>query len=158
MTTSIFRPYGGGSKPALISQGYPVMTNLTIEKIAKTNADALTKSGQAAEAIMKGRTEALTESGNASRTAYQELATKNAKNLTAAISGAFRREKPGAVRRIAAEPDQRRRRSRCQRLPPHSPIDHFRVHCRFRACEKADRGDAEDRADLGPAAKEVVLG
>ena len=33
------------------------MTNLTIEKIAKTNADALTKSGQAAEAIMKGRTE-----------------------------------------------------------------------------------------------------
>jgi phasin family protein len=68
------------------------MTNLTIEKIAKTNADALTKSGQAAEAIMKGRTEALTESGNASRTAvqelakaYQELATKNAKNLTAAI-------------------------------------------------------------------------
>jgi phasin family protein len=68
------------------------MTNLTIEKIAKTNADALTKSGQAAETIMKGRTEALTESGNASRTAvqelakaYQELATKNAKNLTAAI-------------------------------------------------------------------------
>jgi hypothetical protein len=68
------------------------MTNLTIEKIAKTNADALTKSGQAAEAIMKGRTEALTESGSASRTAvqelakaYQELATKNAKNLTAAI-------------------------------------------------------------------------
>ena len=65
------------------------MTNLTIEKIAKTNADALTKSGQAAEA---GRTEALTESGNASRTAvqelakaYQELATKNVKNLTAAI-------------------------------------------------------------------------
>jgi hypothetical protein len=68
------------------------MTNLTIEKIAKTNADALTKSGQAAETIMKGRTEALTESGNASRTAvqelakaYQELATKNARNLTAAI-------------------------------------------------------------------------
>jgi hypothetical protein len=66
------------------------MTNLTIEKIAKTNADALTKSGQAAETIMKGRTEGLTESGNASRTAvqelakaYQELATKNAKNLTA---------------------------------------------------------------------------
>jgi hypothetical protein len=50
------------------------MTNLTIEKIAKTNADALTKSGQAAETIMKGRTEGLTESGNASRTAVQELA------------------------------------------------------------------------------------
>ena len=68
------------------------MANPTIEKIVKTNADALTKSGQAAETIMKGSTEALTESGNASRTAvqeltkaYQELATKNAKNLTAAI-------------------------------------------------------------------------
>ena len=41
---------------------------------------------------MKGGTEALTESGNASRAAvqeltkaYQELATKNAKNLTAAM-------------------------------------------------------------------------
>ncbi len=68
------------------------MANLTVEKIAKTNADALTESGQAAETIMKGSTEALTESGNASRAAvqeltkaYQELATKNAKNLTAAI-------------------------------------------------------------------------
>jgi phasin family protein len=41
---------------------------------------------------VKGNTEALTESGNASRTAvqeltraYQELASKNAKNLTAAM-------------------------------------------------------------------------
>jgi phasin family protein len=68
------------------------MANPTVEKIAKTNADTLTKSGQAAETIMKGSSEALTESGNASRAAvqeltkaYQELATKNAKNLTAAI-------------------------------------------------------------------------
>ncbi len=50
----------------------------------------LTKSGQAAETMLKGSTEALTEGGNASiaavqelTKAYQELATKNAKNLTA---------------------------------------------------------------------------
>ena len=68
------------------------MAKRPIEKIAKTNADALTKSGQAAENITKENADALTESGTASRTAaqeltraYQELATKNAKNLTAAM-------------------------------------------------------------------------
>ena len=49
------------------------MANPTVEKIAKTNADMLTKSGQAAETMMKGSTEALTESGNAARAAVQEL-------------------------------------------------------------------------------------
>jgi phasin family protein len=59
------------------------MANPIVENIAKTNADAV---------VMKGGAEALTESGNASRAAlqeltkaYQELATKNAKNLAAAI-------------------------------------------------------------------------
>ena len=69
------------------------MANPIVENIAKTNADALAKSSRAAETIMKGGAEkALAESGNASRaavqeltTAYQELATKNVKNLTAAI-------------------------------------------------------------------------
>ncbi len=68
------------------------MANPIVENIAKTNADALAKSSRAAEAIAKGAAEALTESGNASRTAiqeltkaYQELATKNAKNLTDAV-------------------------------------------------------------------------
>ena len=77
------------------------MANPIVENIAKTNADALAKSGQVAETIMKGSTTALTESGNASRAgvqeltkAYQELATKNAKNLTAAIQATFRRERP----------------------------------------------------------------
>jgi phasin family protein len=72
------------------------MANPIVENIAKTNADALAKSGQVAETIMKGSTTALTESGNASRAgvqeltkAYQELATKNAKNLTAAIQELF---------------------------------------------------------------------
>ena len=58
------------------------------EKIAETSAEAPTKS----EKITKQNPDALTESGTASRTAaqeltraYQELATKNAKNLTAAM-------------------------------------------------------------------------
>ena len=68
------------------------MANPIVENIAKTNADALAKSSRAAETITKGGAEALTESGNASiaavqelTKAYQELATKNAKNLTAAV-------------------------------------------------------------------------
>jgi len=62
------------------------------ERIAEASAEALTKSGEAAEKIIKGSADALTESRNASKAAveeltkaYQELATKNAKNLTAAI-------------------------------------------------------------------------
>jgi phasin family protein len=68
------------------------MANPIVENIAKTNADALAKSSRAAETITNGGAEALTESGNASiaavqelTKAYQELATKNAKNLTAAV-------------------------------------------------------------------------
>ena len=64
------------------------MANPTVEKITKANADALAKSGQAAETVMKGGAEALSESGAASRTAiqdltkaYQELATKNAEKI-----------------------------------------------------------------------------
>ena len=60
--------------------------------IAEATAEPPTKGGEAAEKIVKGGTEALTVSGNASRAAvqeltraYQELATKNAKNLTAAM-------------------------------------------------------------------------
>ena len=63
------------------------MANPTVVKIAKTNADALTETGNASMAAV-----ALTDSGYASRAAvqeltkaYQELATKNAKTLTAAI-------------------------------------------------------------------------
>ena len=68
------------------------MANPIVENIVKTNAGALAKSGHVAETIMKGNAEALTESGNASKaavqeltTAYQELATKNVRNLTAAV-------------------------------------------------------------------------
>jgi phasin family protein len=62
------------------------------EQVAEASTKALSKSGEAAEKIVKGNAEALTESGNASRAAvqeltraYQELASKNAKNLTAAM-------------------------------------------------------------------------
>jgi hypothetical protein len=62
------------------------------EKIFKENTAALTESGQAAEKIFKENTAALTESGSAVgdafqelAKAYQELASKNAQNLTAAI-------------------------------------------------------------------------
>ena len=63
------------------------MANPTVVKIVKTNADALTETGNASIAAV-----ALTDSGNASRAAvqeltkaYQELASKNGKNLTAAM-------------------------------------------------------------------------
>jgi len=68
------------------------MAKRPTEQIPEATTEALTDSGDAAEKIMKGNAEALTESGNASRAAiqeltnaYQELAAKNAKNLTAAI-------------------------------------------------------------------------
>jgi phasin family protein len=68
------------------------MAKQPAEQIAQATTEALTKRTEAAEKIAKGNTEALTESGNASRTAvqeltraYQELASKNAKNLTAAM-------------------------------------------------------------------------
>ena len=68
------------------------MAKQSAEQIAEAASEALTKSGEAAEKIVKGNAEALTESGNASRAAvqeltraYQDLASKNAKNLTAAI-------------------------------------------------------------------------
>ena len=68
------------------------MAKQPAEQIAEAASEALTKSSDAAERIMKGNSEALTESANASRAAiqeltkaYQELATKNAKNLTDAM-------------------------------------------------------------------------
>jgi phasin family protein len=61
------------------------MAKRPAEQIAEVTAEPLTKGGEAAEKIVKGNAEALTVSGNASRAAVQELATKNAKNLTAAM-------------------------------------------------------------------------
>jgi hypothetical protein len=62
------------------------------KQIAEATAEPLAQGGEAAEKMVRGNAEALTVSGNASRAAiqeltraYQELATKNAKNLTAAM-------------------------------------------------------------------------
>jgi phasin family protein len=62
------------------------------KQIPEATAEPLTKGGEAAEKIVKSSAVALTVSSNASRAAvqeliraYQELATKNAKNLTNAM-------------------------------------------------------------------------
>jgi len=57
-----------------MSEGFPAMAKPTGEEIAKANADALTESGNASRAAVQELTKA-----------YQELAAKNAKNLTAAM-------------------------------------------------------------------------
>jgi phasin family protein len=69
------------------------MAKQTGEQIVEDRTtEALARSGEAANEIMKGNADALTESGNASRAAvqeltkaYQELTTKNARNVTAAM-------------------------------------------------------------------------
>jgi len=73
-------------------KGSAATAKRTSEQIAEASAEALTKSGQAAEKLMKGNAGVLAESGSALRAAvqeltraYQELASKNVKNLTAAM-------------------------------------------------------------------------
>jgi len=63
--------------------------------------EALARSGEAANEIMKGNADALIESGNTSRAAvqeltkaYQEMATKNVRNLTAAMQALARVKSP----------------------------------------------------------------
>lgn len=79
------------------------MAKQTGERIAEASAEALAESAQTAEKMMKSNAEALAESGSATKEAvaesgsatkaasqelteaYRELATKNAKNLAAAM-------------------------------------------------------------------------
>nr|WP_294529150.1 phasin family protein [uncultured Rhodopila sp.] len=68
------------------------MPQSSVESIAKPATDVLRKAQTAAESIVKGNPEAVTSSGYAASAAlqeltkaYQELAAKNAANLTAAI-------------------------------------------------------------------------
>ncbi len=77
------------------------MAKATIEEIARTNAEQLAKGGEAAAKMMKGGAEAVTESGAASSAAiqeltkaYQELAIRNAKNLTAAMDALAKVKSP----------------------------------------------------------------
>ena len=91
------------------------MAKQPAEQIAEATAEALTKSGEAAEKIVKGNAEALTESGSASRAAiqeltraYQELAAKNAKNLTDAMQALAAVKSPTEFMELQAAADQRR--------------------------------------------------
>ena len=69
------------------------MAKHTSEQIVQDRTtEALARSGEAANEMIKGNVDALAETGNASRAAvqeltraYQELASKNVKNLTAAM-------------------------------------------------------------------------
>ena len=68
------------------------MAKSPVEQVAKAGAEELTKSGEAAEKIVQGNVDALTQSGAASKAAvqeltkaYQELASKNVHNLSAAV-------------------------------------------------------------------------
>ena len=77
------------------------MAKATVEEIAKTNAEELAKGGEAAGKMMKSGAEALTESGAASSAAiqeltkaYQELAMRNAKNLSVAMDAIAKVKSP----------------------------------------------------------------
>jgi phasin family protein len=69
------------------------MAKQTNEQIVQDRTtEALARSGEATNEMIRGNAHALTESGNASRLAvqeltkaYQELTTKNIRNLTAAM-------------------------------------------------------------------------
>ena len=98
------------------------MAKQPVEQIAEAASEALTKSGEAAEKIVKGNAEALTESGNASRAAvqeltraYQELATKNAKNLTAAMQALATVKSPAEFIELQQRLIKEGVRSCCQR-------------------------------------------
>ena len=126
------------------------MAKQPVEQIAEATTEAVTKSGEAAEKIVKGSAEALTD-GNASRTAvqelataYQELAKKNAKNLTTAMQAL------AAVKSSTefVELQQRLITEGVAAAVSDStlPIDHRRIHRRLRAREKTDRGGARKSA------------
>jgi phasin family protein len=62
------------------------------QTVQDSTTEALARSGEAANEMIKGNVDALTETGKASRAAvqeltkaYQELTTKNARNLTVAM-------------------------------------------------------------------------
>jgi phasin family protein len=68
------------------------MAKQAAEQFAEASAEVLSKSSEAADTAMRDTAAALTENGNASRAAiqqltraYQELTTKNARNVTAAM-------------------------------------------------------------------------
>jgi hypothetical protein len=80
------------------------MADPNIEEIAKTNAEDLARSGKAAAQMMTGGAEAIAESNAASTAAlqqltkaYQELAVKNARNLTTAMEALAKVKSPSEL-------------------------------------------------------------
>ena len=79
------------------------MAKQTAEQIVQdSTTEALARSGEAANGMIRDNADALTESGNTSRAAvqkltkaYQEMATKNVRNLTAAMQAMARVKSPG---------------------------------------------------------------
>jgi phasin family protein len=68
------------------------MAKQIVEQVAEANAEALTRGSEAAEKIVEGDAEAFTQSNSTSQAAveelskaYQDLATRNTRNLTAAM-------------------------------------------------------------------------
>jgi hypothetical protein len=77
------------------------VAKLQAKEIAKTSVDALASDVQTAERIMKGNTEALSQVGAALSAAiekltraYQDLATRTVKNLTAAMEALAKVKSP----------------------------------------------------------------
>ena len=80
------------------------MADPNIEEIAKTNAEDLARSGKAAAQMITGGAEAIAESNAASTAAlqqltkaYQELAVKNARNLTTAMEALAKVKSPSEL-------------------------------------------------------------
>jgi hypothetical protein len=80
------------------------MADPNIEEIAKTNAEDLARSGKAAAQMMTGGAEATAKSNAASTAAlqeltraYQEMAIKNARNLTAAMEALAKVKSPSEL-------------------------------------------------------------
>src|ERR1700722_9275518 len=117
--------------------------------------EALARSGEAANEMIKGNVDALTETGNASRAAvqeltraYQELTTKNARNMTAAMQALATVKSPTDF----IELHQRLIKEGVETAVGDSQriaFGHSRVHWGFRAGQEAHRGCAERRAPLG---------
>ena len=132
------------------------MAKQTGEQIVQDRTtEALVRSGEAANEMIKGNVDALTETGNASRAAvqeltkaYQELTTKNVRNLTAAMQALAGVKSPAEYIELQQRLDQGRGRNHCRRYQTHGPIDNRRVHCGFRAGNETHPGRAERRAPL----------